>query len=145
MVISVKSNKVHQKKYIAWLNCLASSLRICLIFSFSLDYQMQSLFKDVFSDFQIVVLIIYLLNWILSILIGYVFLLTKFITYLMIQANFMNCNQQSKPICKKSQKNNPIFVPKSHKPIFKRKTKCITADYAHRKVVISPKKDSIKI
>jgi hypothetical protein len=83
LAISLKSCKIHKKKIHVWQNVMASSLRICLIFSFYLDFELLTTTKNLFNDLQINIMILYLINWVLSILTSYILLLFDVFRYLM--------------------------------------------------------------
>jgi hypothetical protein len=70
---------VYGYKCFEWQNIFASGLRICLILSFGLDRDSTGVIRSVFDEIQIIIIILYLANWILCMAIN-IFLLVSSIT-----------------------------------------------------------------
>lgn len=69
--ISVKSRNIYSKKFMGWQYMVSSFLRIGFISTFILDTSKTSLTHDLINKIQTIFIILYLTNWIISILIAY--------------------------------------------------------------------------
>ena len=68
---SIRLNDIYYLKYVGWQNILASLLRILLIITFSIDKDVNHDSGYICNQIQTFIVIVYIVNWIFAIFIGY--------------------------------------------------------------------------